>query len=192
MASELSTQCDLYYWFLRYALPEDTIEVDLKVYTLMGIHTFKKDYKSQTSTWSSWRTDVQLYPSLKKKVKEFMCQRQAITTPYATRPYHTRPKNTQKKRILITLTRLDRSKLSKPRKINVYKYPLSSCQLNWKSTTDNSLTQEAIDVACSTSTYLAPSKEVSWWTFHLHPYPLHLQLLPKSQKIQIIMQYAQH
>ena len=33
--------------FLKCALPEDTIDVDLKVHTLKGIHMFRKDYKSQ-------------------------------------------------------------------------------------------------------------------------------------------------
>ena len=52
MACELSIQCDLVYGFLKCALPEDTIDVDLKVHTLKEIHTFKKDYKSQTSKCS--------------------------------------------------------------------------------------------------------------------------------------------
>ena len=38
-------QCDLMYGFLKCALQEDTIDVDLKVHTLKGIHTFRKDYK---------------------------------------------------------------------------------------------------------------------------------------------------
>ena len=52
MVCELSMQCDLVYRFLKYALPEDAIDVDLKVCTLKGIHTFKKDYKSQSSNCS--------------------------------------------------------------------------------------------------------------------------------------------
>ena len=36
------------------------------------------------------------------------------------------------------------------------KFPASTTQLNWKSTTSKSLTQEAIDAACSLSTNLAP------------------------------------
>ena len=46
MAYKLSMWSNLVYGFLKCALPEDTIDVDLKVYTLKGIHTFKKDYKS--------------------------------------------------------------------------------------------------------------------------------------------------
>ena len=55
---------------------------------------------------------------------------------------------------MVPLTKPDRSKLSKLRKINVYKYPASISELNWKSTTVKSLTQEAIDTH-SMSTSLA-------------------------------------
>ena len=42
-ACKLSTQCDLIFGILRCTLPEDTIDVDQKVCTLYGIHTYKKD-----------------------------------------------------------------------------------------------------------------------------------------------------
>ena len=42
MACEFSMQCDFFYGFLECAFPEDTIDVDLKVHTWKGIHTFKK------------------------------------------------------------------------------------------------------------------------------------------------------
>ena len=47
MAFELLTQCNLVYGFCKCALPEGTIDVDLQACTLKGIHTFRKDYKSQ-------------------------------------------------------------------------------------------------------------------------------------------------
>ena len=72
MACELLTKCDLFYGFLKYAFAEDTIDVDLKVHTLKGIHTFKKDYKSQATKCSPLGTGVQPYPSLKKKMVQFM------------------------------------------------------------------------------------------------------------------------
>ena len=54
MACEISMQCNLVHRFLKCAIPGDTIDVDLKVHTLKGIHMFKKDYKSQTSKCSLW------------------------------------------------------------------------------------------------------------------------------------------
>ena len=121
---------------------------------------------------------------------EIIHQRQTLTTPFTYRSYHPRPKKTPKKINSVPLTRPDRSKLSKPRKTNVYKYQASTSQLNWKSKTGKSLTQEAIDAAYITSTSLAPMQESQVMNTPSTPSPLHLQPLQKSQKIQIIVQYA--
>ena len=148
MACKLSTQCDLVYGFLKCALLEDTIDVDLEVCTWKGIHTFRKDYKSQTTKCSPWGTKVQPYPSWKKKIVGFMYHWQAITTPFANRPYQPKPNITMKKRNLVPVTRPNRSKLSWLRKVNMRKLP--------KATISRSLTQEAKDVAQHVSTSLAP------------------------------------
>ena len=63
MACELAMQCNLEYGFLMCALPEDMIDVDQKVCTLKGIHTFKMDYKSQTSKCSPWGAEVKPTPN---------------------------------------------------------------------------------------------------------------------------------
>ena len=47
MACELSMQHDLVFGILKCTLPEDTIDVDLKVHTLWGIHTYGKDKSTQ-------------------------------------------------------------------------------------------------------------------------------------------------
>ena len=47
MVCGLSKQCDVVFECLKYALREGTIDVDLKVCTLKGIHTFQKDYTMQ-------------------------------------------------------------------------------------------------------------------------------------------------
>ena len=62
MTSELMTQCDIIFGFLKCALPDNAIDVDLKVCTLKGIHTFQKDYKLQTMKCSPWGNEVQSYP----------------------------------------------------------------------------------------------------------------------------------
>ena len=47
MTFKLTVKCDLVCGFLRCDFPMDTIDVDLKVCTLKGILTCKKDYKTQ-------------------------------------------------------------------------------------------------------------------------------------------------
>ena len=70
--AKLSMQCDLIFGILKCTLPKDKIDVDLKVCTLRGIHTFRKDSRTQVIDCSHLGTKVQPYPSLEKKMVEFM------------------------------------------------------------------------------------------------------------------------
>ena len=94
MACELSANCDLIFGILSCNLPEDTIDVDLNVQTLQGIHTYKKDRSTQVIKCSSWGSKVRSFPSLQKKMAEFLRCRQITATPYANRSFQPRPKAT--------------------------------------------------------------------------------------------------
>ena len=100
MACGLAVQCDLIYGCLKCGLPEDTINVDLKVDTLKGIRTFKKEYKSQTSKFSPWGADMQHYPSLQKKMGQFMKRRKTIATPYTNIPSKAKPQKSPRKNLI--------------------------------------------------------------------------------------------
>ena len=75
MACELATNCDLISGILTSSLPEDTIDVDLKVHTLWGIHTYKKDRGTQVVKCSSWGTEVNPFQSLQRKMMKYLRQR---------------------------------------------------------------------------------------------------------------------
>ena len=47
MAYKLAANCDLIFGIPTCNPPEDTIDVDLKVHTLWGIYTYKKDRSTQ-------------------------------------------------------------------------------------------------------------------------------------------------
>ena len=66
MACKLLQQCNNHLWDLKMYLPEDTIGVDLKVHTLWGIHTYRKDRSMQVIKCSPWATEVQPFPSQKE------------------------------------------------------------------------------------------------------------------------------
>ena len=53
MAYLIGVNCDHTSGFLWCSLPADTIDVDFKVKTLRGIHTYKKDYNMYTGQFSS-------------------------------------------------------------------------------------------------------------------------------------------
>ena len=84
MAFELSLQCNLVYRFLKCAFPEDTADVDLKVYTLEGIHKFKKDYKSQSTKCGEKRYN---HIPPKGENGRIHVPKQAISTPNANKTY---------------------------------------------------------------------------------------------------------
>ena len=100
-----------------------------------------------------WGTKVQPYPSLKKRIIEFMTSQQTITNLIVNISFQWKPKAVARKDGLVPLARPNRAKLSQTRRINVRKLP-EACLLNWASIIGNSLTQEAKDAAQSVSTSL--------------------------------------
>ena len=50
MKCDLAINFDLIYVFLKCSILIDTIEVDLKVSSIIGIYTYKRGYRSQESS----------------------------------------------------------------------------------------------------------------------------------------------
>ena len=115
-------------------LPEDTIDVDIKLLPLKEIHTFRKDRNIQISRCSSWGTEVKPFLSLQKKMKHYIEEFQAIANRlYPSRskpsPFAKRPKATSVTRSN-QVTRCNIEKLSKLRNVNVGYHP-RFLQWNW-------------------------------------------------------------
>ena len=99
---------------------------------------FRNVRSTQISRCSSWGTEVKLFLSLWKKLKDYNEETQVIANPFANRshpsrpkpsPFAKRPKATPIKRSN-SVTRHNIEKLSKPRKINVGYHP-KFMQQNW-------------------------------------------------------------
>ena len=58
MASQINPVCDLAFRFLKCDLPEDTVDIDLKIHTIRGILTYKEDYDSHTNKFRPWGIHV--------------------------------------------------------------------------------------------------------------------------------------
>ena len=67
MACKLSANCDLIFGILSCNLLEDTIDVDLKVCTLLGIHMYNKDRCAQVIKCSPWGTEVKPFHHCNRK-----------------------------------------------------------------------------------------------------------------------------
>ena len=75
MGCDLAANCNFLFGFFSGTLPEDTIDVDLTVHTLPGIHTFRKDRNTQAIKYSPWGTKIKPFPSLQRKMMEYLRQR---------------------------------------------------------------------------------------------------------------------
>ena len=106
-----------------------TIDIFLFVTAIISFHR-----TTQVIKCSPWGSEVTPFPSLQKKMAEFLRHGQIIATPYANKAFQPRPKATAtRKHKLETLTRPNREKLSQPRKVNVGPYPPAT-QRNWLAT----------------------------------------------------------
>ena len=68
MAKEMSVTCNFIEHNLNCTLPENTIDVLLKVWTRSGEHTFRKDIYTRTLKYRRWNNKLRLFCSLKKRV----------------------------------------------------------------------------------------------------------------------------
>ena len=195
MACNLAIQCALVYGFLKCDLPEDTTDMDLKVHMLKIIHTFRRDYKSQTSWCSPWGIEVQPYPNFEQKMGEFMRRRETTATPYATTPSRSKAQKRPRRNLVLLTPTPDRRRPVKPRKINVLwiqlickRSPNLSTTINnkhntidWNTKAGKELTCEAIEAAQDALTNLAPVQGTQLVT-NLPPHPLQLPLQRKLQR----------
>ena len=79
MASQITLTCDFIFGFLRCDFPEDTIHVDLKIYMQSSIYIYGEDRHSKINKFTPWGSEVTPFASLKRKMTEFIGQRQAAT-----------------------------------------------------------------------------------------------------------------
>ena len=129
MACKLSAYCSLIFGILRCILPEDTIDLDLKACYLQGLHTYKKYRITQVIKCIPCIIEFKPFPSLQKKMAEFLRNRQIITIPFANRSYQPGPKAAATRNCnLVTLTRPNREKLMQSMKVNLRPFPLATQQ----------------------------------------------------------------
>ena len=72
MACKLTANCDLIFGILLCNLLEDTVDVQLKVCTLQGIHSYKKDRSTQIYQVHPWGMEVKPFSSLQRKMTEYL------------------------------------------------------------------------------------------------------------------------
>ena len=75
MAKEMNITCDFIQHNLHCVLPENTMDILLKVHTRLGEHTFREDIYTRTLKYRKWNNELRTFRSLKKRVAWMFCKR---------------------------------------------------------------------------------------------------------------------
>ena len=83
MACDLKPSCDFLFRYFCCAHPEDTIDVESTVGTVKGIHTFKKDHTTQSTTCSPQSRKIKPFPSFCRKMQAFIEEKRNENSPFS-------------------------------------------------------------------------------------------------------------
>ena len=72
MACILQPKCNFLHGFFRCYLPVETGNVEVKITSMQGIHTFRRDRTCQIITCNPWRTRLHPHPFLIKKMRTYL------------------------------------------------------------------------------------------------------------------------
>ena len=79
MAKEMSVTCNFLEHNLTCVLPENTMDVLLKVWTRSAEHTFREDVYTRTLKYRKWNNELRLFLSLKKRVVQMFHKRNSYS-----------------------------------------------------------------------------------------------------------------
>ena len=72
MACILKPECIFLHGYFRCLLPIETMDVEVKIKTVRGIQTFRRDQTTQVISCNPWSTILHPYPSLIRKMKTYV------------------------------------------------------------------------------------------------------------------------
>ena len=72
MACILEPECNFMHGYFRCLLPEETMDVEVRVKMIRGIHTFRRDHTTQIISCNPWSLWLHPYPSLIRKMKTYL------------------------------------------------------------------------------------------------------------------------
>ena len=72
MAFILRPECNFLNRYFRCLLPLETVDIEVKVKAMIGIHMCRRDRTSQVIKYNPWSTRLCPYPSLIQKMKMYL------------------------------------------------------------------------------------------------------------------------
>ena len=71
MACILQPKCNFLHKFCRCHLPVEMVDVEVKITSMQGIHTFRRDRTCQIIKCNPWSTRVHPHPTLIRKIRTY-------------------------------------------------------------------------------------------------------------------------
>ena len=111
MTWRICPECNFLHGYFRCQLPEETVDVEVKVKTMQGIHTFRRDRTSQVIRCNPWSTRLCPYHSLIQKMKTYLELEGKLSPKFRpnSKPKHNKPSHN---RFISNQTNHDQSNLA--------------------------------------------------------------------------------
>ena len=71
MVCEISPICDFLFGSMRTSLLMDTADIELTVWMVKGIYTYRKDHAMESMIFTPWSKNVIPFPSLRHKIQVY-------------------------------------------------------------------------------------------------------------------------
>ena len=72
MACILMPECNFIHGYFRCLLPEDTVNMEVKVKTIRGIHTFRRDCTTHIIPCKPWSPRLHPYPLVVRRMQTYL------------------------------------------------------------------------------------------------------------------------
>ena len=72
MACILMSESNFLHRYFRCLLPEETMDMEVKVKMMRGIYTFKRDHTTQVISCKPWSPRLHPYPSIIRKMQTYL------------------------------------------------------------------------------------------------------------------------
>ena len=71
MACNLKAHCDFDFHYFHCDLPKDTVDMEMTIWMVDGIHTYRRGQTTKVTSYSSWSRQVKPFSSLRRKITKY-------------------------------------------------------------------------------------------------------------------------
>ena len=72
MVCILQPKCNFLHWFFRCHLPVEMVDMEVRITSMQGTHTFRRDRMCQIIKCNPWSTSLCPHPTIIKKMKTYL------------------------------------------------------------------------------------------------------------------------